>query len=164
MGNEEIYNSEPEKNLQRNFVAGGNVERHNPLAPASSVVQLSTGGARGHNRVVGRARTSTNEEICGGLSRNYPNRSGSARQYHKQKVQQTRASDIGSLKSKKLNLGLQANPPKPPKGHRAKKRATPSPIQSRYSLEPKWLEPKWLRIFHKDLIPKRSLIFLKETS
>ena len=139
MGNKEINKSEPEKYLQRNFVAGGNVERHNPLAPASSVVQLSTGGTRGHNRVVGRARTSTNEEICGGLSRNYPNRNGSARQYHKQKVQQKRASDIGSLKCKKLNLGLQANPPKPPKGHRAKKRATPSPIQSRYSLEPKWL-------------------------
>jgi len=121
MGNKEINKSEPEKYLQRNFVAGGNVERHNPLAPASSVVQLSTGGARGHNRVVGRARTSTNEEICGGLSRKYPNSSGSARQYHKQKVQQKRASDIGSLKCKKLNLGLQANPPKPPKGHRAKK-------------------------------------------
>ena len=46
MGNEEINKSEPEKYMQRNFVAGGNVERHNPLAPASSVVQLSTGGSR----------------------------------------------------------------------------------------------------------------------
>ena len=139
MGNEQINKSEPEKYMQRNFVAGGNVERHNPLAPASSVVQLSTGGTRGHNRVVGRARTSTNEEICGGLSRNYPNRSGSARQYHKQKVQQEEQTILAHSNAKMLNLGLQANPPKPPKGHRAKKQATPSPIQSRYSLEPKWL-------------------------
>jgi hypothetical protein len=120
MGNEEINKSEPEKYMQRNFVAGGNVERHNPLAPASSVVQLSTGGTRGHNRVVGRARTSTNEEICGGLSRNYPNRSGSARQYHKQKVQQEEQAILAYSNAKMLNLGLQANPPRPPKGHRAK--------------------------------------------
>lgn len=125
MGNKEINKSEPEKYMQRNFVAGGNVERHNPLAPASSVVQLSTGGARGHNRVVGRARTSTNEEICGGLSRNYPNRSGSARQYHKQKVQQKRASDIGSLKCKKAELGIAGKSAEAPQGPQSEKASNP---------------------------------------
>jgi hypothetical protein len=63
----------------------------------------------------------TNEEICGGLSRNYPKRSGSAGQYHKQKVQQKEQAILADSNAKMLNLGLQANPPKPPKGHRAKK-------------------------------------------
>ena len=56
-----------------------------------------------------------------------------------------RASDIGLLKCKNAELGIAGKSAEAPQGPQSERAATPSPIQSRYSLEPKWLEPKWLR-------------------